>query len=201
MDISKFKSDFAKLNRKATTIDEFCAELELWKQAAAETKTITVEVNDSENQLVSMLEDIQKSAGVGHSFTVVVDPDEEGGRSYGIDGDGDFKIVDIKVSEDVEEVEEAEEEVEEEKEASVKKAEKLNRDEMITKLVNDSIDTIYSGENDSIEYLTSIFTNGFRGFDDLSDEELFGELDGRGLIEDREEYVESEEGDLGKDYE
>lgn len=109
MNISKFKSDFAKLKRKATTIDEFCAELELWKQAAAETKTITVEVNDSENQLVAMLEDIQKSAGVGHSFSVIVDPDEDGGRSYGIDGDGGFNIVDIKVSEDAEEVEEVEE--------------------------------------------------------------------------------------------
>ena len=47
--------------------------------------------------IAEMLKDIQKTSETGHSFDVIVDPDENGGRKYGIDGDGAFRICDLKV--------------------------------------------------------------------------------------------------------
>lgn len=121
MNISEFKTLFKAAKRTASNFDEFCDELELYleatkKSAATEPSTLTIEVRDQDSQLLKLLEDIKSASGVGHSFNVIVDPDKDGGRSYFMDGDGSFKISDIKITED------AEEEIEEEKEASVKRA-------------------------------------------------------------------------------
>jgi hypothetical protein len=73
--------------------------VEYLREGATPSTTITISLRDSDGQLIKLLTDIKEASSVGHSFTVVVDPDEQGGRSYGIDGDGAFAITDIKVKE------------------------------------------------------------------------------------------------------
>jgi hypothetical protein len=66
-------------------------------------KQIILNVIDDEDSLERMLNAIKECSDPGHSFDVVVDPDgteEEGGNlSFGIDGDGAFRLVDIKIKE------------------------------------------------------------------------------------------------------
>ena len=63
---------------------------------------ITINVTgDYSNQLLKLLNDIKKTAAVGHTFDVIVDPnanqlDNDEPRSYEIDGDGSFHILDIQ---------------------------------------------------------------------------------------------------------
>jgi hypothetical protein len=59
-------------------------------------KTFTVTVKGDDGSTRKLLECIQKTVAVGHSFSVVVDPgDREYTQSFGFDGDGACRIVDI----------------------------------------------------------------------------------------------------------
>ena len=66
-------------------------------------KQIILNVIDDDDSLERMLNAIKDCSDPGHSFDVVVDPDmteEEGGNQhFGIDGDGAFRLVDIKIKE------------------------------------------------------------------------------------------------------
>lgn len=56
-------------------------------------------VRDSEGAMVELLKHIGGAANPGHSFKVVVDPDdEEYSKDFFIDGDGDFYLKEIKVN-------------------------------------------------------------------------------------------------------
>lgn len=58
---------------------------------------LIVKLRDPDNQLVRLIDYIQRTAGPGHSFEVVVDPDDkEYRKSFYMDGDGPFYIQDIK---------------------------------------------------------------------------------------------------------
>lgn len=62
-------------------------------------KKVVVEVNDPDDQLVKFLEAVRDTANPGHSFPVIIDPDNsETRQEFGFDGDGSFHIKDIKVS-------------------------------------------------------------------------------------------------------
>ena len=60
-------------------------------------KKITLLVRDEDDNLEKILDDIKKSGNIGHTFDIVIDPDEKGGRKYGWDGDGADHIHYIKV--------------------------------------------------------------------------------------------------------
>lgn len=62
----------------------------------SDIKKITIETRDSEGQLAKLLDDIKVTAATGHTFDVIVDPNAETPRAYEIDGDGAFRINDIK---------------------------------------------------------------------------------------------------------
>ena len=62
------------------------------------SEQITLTVIDPDGQLAKMLAHIKDTAAIGHSFDVVVDPgDKDYEKKFGIDGDGAFRIVDVKV--------------------------------------------------------------------------------------------------------
>lgn len=64
---------------------------------ADEKDVITVELRDPDKSLVRLLEYIKGNANIGHSYEVIVDPDDkERKKSFGIDGDGPFYIFSIK---------------------------------------------------------------------------------------------------------
>lgn len=65
----------------------------------ANDEMIQVDVDDEEGQLAKLLAYIKENSEVGHSFEVVVDPsDPELARKFYIDGDGAFRIRDIKLA-------------------------------------------------------------------------------------------------------
>lgn len=72
--------------------------LDFLKEDIDKYDKITILVRDPEQQLVKMINHIKGNANIGHSFEVVVDPDE-GAESFDIDGDGPFYIKDIKLNE------------------------------------------------------------------------------------------------------
>jgi len=58
---------------------------------------IKIIVIDDENQLVKMVEYIRSTAGIGHSFEVIVDPDtKDYTKKFYFDGDGAFFIKEVK---------------------------------------------------------------------------------------------------------
>lgn len=58
---------------------------------------ITIILRDPDNQLIRLIDYISRKSGIGHSFEVVVDPnDSEYRKSFFIDGDGPFYIYDLK---------------------------------------------------------------------------------------------------------
>lgn len=59
-----------------------------------DTKTkIYIEVRDPEDQLIKLIDHIRRASSPGHSFEVIVDPnDKEYRKSFFIDGDGAFFI-------------------------------------------------------------------------------------------------------------
>jgi hypothetical protein len=58
-----------------------------------ELDELTIKIRDPEYQLVKLIEYIRVTAGPGHSFDIVVDPDmREHRKSFFIDGDGSFFI-------------------------------------------------------------------------------------------------------------
>ena len=61
-------------------------------------KLITILVDDQDEQLEKFLKLIKIASQIGHSFPVVVDPDDsEYKRDFFFDGDGAFKIRDMKI--------------------------------------------------------------------------------------------------------
>lgn len=75
--------------------------------------TITVVARDGEGTLKKLLNAIAAAGNGGHSFSIVVDPEgDNGGETFGWDGDGNDRIV--SVTDDSEGYEEGEEEDEDE---------------------------------------------------------------------------------------
>lgn len=69
-------------------------------EATTPDTTITVTARDPDSNLAKLLTCIKNVGGVGHSFSIVVDPDEPRGlseRKFFWDGDGADRIVDIDV--------------------------------------------------------------------------------------------------------
>lgn len=62
-------------------------------EAADEPVVLEVEVlGDDDDQLRQLIEHVSKTAAIGHSFQVVVDPgDADHERTFGFDGDGAFR--------------------------------------------------------------------------------------------------------------
>lgn len=58
---------------------------------------------------------------------------------------------------------------------------KIDRQQAIQDLINDQIDTVqqYLNMGDVDTYVDGIFRYGFKGFDDMSDEELIEEYENR----------------------
>lgn len=61
-------------------------------------KTITITCRDHDNKLFKLIEYIKKSGNVGHSFSIIVDPEGDGTKKFYWDGDGSDRINDIEVS-------------------------------------------------------------------------------------------------------
>jgi hypothetical protein len=64
---------------------------------ARTVKTITIEAHDQDDSLEHLIEFIKTNGNGGHSFDIIVDPDGDGKRTFGWDGDGGDSIVSIKV--------------------------------------------------------------------------------------------------------
>lgn len=58
---------------------------------------LVIELRDPDHSLEKLIQYIADSANVGHSYEVIVDPDSDGKKSFGIDGDGPFHIFSVKV--------------------------------------------------------------------------------------------------------
>lgn len=62
-----------------------------------DSRTLTVVVKGDEGEVAKMLKYIGDTAAIGHSFSVVVDPgDSEYEKKFSFDGDGAFRIEEIK---------------------------------------------------------------------------------------------------------
>lgn len=83
--------------------------MELFKESTEESqskcKTLVLKARDYDNNLENLLDCIKDLSMAGHSFNVVVDPDEENpkDRTFGIDGDGRDQLIDIKVKQNEDE--------------------------------------------------------------------------------------------------
>jgi 8-oxo-dGTP pyrophosphatase MutT (NUDIX family) len=67
----------------------------------ARDKKLVVDLDDDENQLTKLLTHIKETASVGHSFEVVVDPEDPEHRAkFFIDGDGAFRIKKVEQAAD-----------------------------------------------------------------------------------------------------
>ncbi len=69
-------------------------------------KRIIITCRDAEKSIENLIRAIQGTANPGHSFPVVIDPDDSGYRQeFFIDGDGSDYIGDITIEEYKEEIE------------------------------------------------------------------------------------------------
>jgi len=85
--ISRPENDFTKNNQIEEQTD------------SNEYDEIIINLRDPDNQLVKLIDYIQRLSAPGHSFDVVVDPDmKENRESFFIDGDGPFFIKDVKMN-------------------------------------------------------------------------------------------------------
>lgn len=57
---------------------------------------IEILVDDPDDQLIKLINYISVMSAPGHSFEVLVDPNSDGEKSFGIDGDGRFYIKYLK---------------------------------------------------------------------------------------------------------
>ncbi len=74
-------------------IDKYLQEIQ-----KEEFKTIVIELRDPDNSLYELIEHIKKTANIGHSFPVVVDPGyKEYEEKFFMDGDGPFYIKNILI--------------------------------------------------------------------------------------------------------
>ncbi len=58
---------------------------------------ITILAHDPDGTLVKLLQAIKLAGNVGHSFSIVVDPDDEREQKFFWDGDGADSIRDVRV--------------------------------------------------------------------------------------------------------
>jgi len=67
------------------------------RKAKSGRKKYTLTVKDTDKNLIELLEYIKGIGNAGHSFEILVDPDDKDyTKSFGWDGDGSDKIFDIK---------------------------------------------------------------------------------------------------------
>ncbi len=66
------------------------------KDSIDDETTLIISISGDEGEMLRMLEYIKKTAGIGHSFSVVVDPGYDYEKKFGFDGDGSFRINDIQ---------------------------------------------------------------------------------------------------------
>jgi hypothetical protein len=67
--------------------------------AAPRGVEMTIMVDDQDGSLARLLDSIKRTAEIGHSFPVVVDPgDPDHEAKFGFDGDGAFRIFEIKIA-------------------------------------------------------------------------------------------------------
>lgn len=69
-----------------------------YQVADNELKTITIKARDREGTLKRLLDCIKKTGNVGHSFSIIVDPEGDDTEKFGWDGDGSDYIQDVKES-------------------------------------------------------------------------------------------------------
>lgn len=68
------------------------------KEQDTPLKKITILCRDYDNRLENLLNKIKSTGNIGHSFDIVVDPDNEDHKeTFGWDGDGSDYIEDIKI--------------------------------------------------------------------------------------------------------
>jgi hypothetical protein len=68
----------------------------LARKSSPDDVTFEVKVTkDYADQFEKMLEAMQKTAGVGHSFSIILDPEGDE-QKFGMDGDGSDHITEIK---------------------------------------------------------------------------------------------------------
>jgi len=60
-------------------------------------KTITITCHDQDNELEDLIKYIKSNGNTGHSFSIIVDPDDEREKRFSWDGDGGDYIKDVKV--------------------------------------------------------------------------------------------------------
>ena len=71
-------------------------------EAIRPSKVITIQCRDNDNTLEDLLNYIKSNGNTGHSFSIVVDPDDkERRKEFGWDGDGSDSIRDIKVKQEL----------------------------------------------------------------------------------------------------
>lgn len=70
--------------------------LKEWKDQGL--KTITVVCRDNDDTLERLLNHIKQIGNVGHSFSIIIDPEGDNTEKFGWDGDGSDYIKEIKVS-------------------------------------------------------------------------------------------------------
>lgn len=64
-----------------------------------EETEIVIKVNDYDNQLIKLLRAAQVVGNIGHSASVVIDPDDkEYKQTFFLDGDGSFHIKSLKIN-------------------------------------------------------------------------------------------------------
>lgn len=66
-------------------------------------KIINIKVNDITGDFSQLIDDIKKTAAMGHTFDVIVDPECEDPRTYEMDGDRSFRIDEVNSGEKQEE--------------------------------------------------------------------------------------------------
>lgn len=70
----------------------------LIENSSSSFKKIEIIVRDRENNLEELLNYIKDTGNVGHSFSIIVDPDSSTKKRFGWDGDGHDYIKSIKVN-------------------------------------------------------------------------------------------------------
>jgi 8-oxo-dGTP pyrophosphatase MutT (NUDIX family) len=87
----------AMLKKVGGWVDKALDEAIAGDAAPEGSEQIVLTVIDPDGQLAKMLSHIKDTAAIGHSFDVVVDPgDADHEKKFGIDGDGAFRIVEVK---------------------------------------------------------------------------------------------------------
>lgn len=62
------------------------------------SKVITITCKDNNNTLEKILNSIKSVGNMGHTFSIVIDPDSNEGEKFEWDGDGSDSIQEIKIS-------------------------------------------------------------------------------------------------------